>query len=297
MKRMSLLLSLTASSFILLGCGGNDTPPPVPPPAPELGVAYYIDSAIIGTTVICGSTENITDQDGTFQFEYAKVCSFKIGDILLREQGDLTNGQFVLEDNIQVAQFLQSLDNDNDPTNGITITPEVIAYLKAENIIYIPQSDEALKELIEKLKNANIGFGGDFVTKEDAQKHLDNTKKDLEGDISINKPPVARAGDDFSVNDGEVVHLNGSKSSDLDGEIVSYQWVELGNEGNPRDTVKADFAELSVGEHKFKLTVTDDDGAKGDDKVIVTVKANEEATTTLPPIPTDLGLDKPNSLN
>jgi hypothetical protein len=40
----------------------------------------------------------------------------------------------------------------------------------------------------------------------------------------INKPPVADAGDDQSVNEGVTVTLDGTGSSDPDGDPITYQW-------------------------------------------------------------------------
>ena len=90
-----------------------------------------------------------------------------------------------------------------------------------------------------------------------------------------NQPPVANAGPNQTVTDTngngtESVTLNGSGSSDPDGNIVSYVWREgattVGSGATP--TVV-----LAVGAHTLILTVTDDDGATGTDNVVITVQS------------------------
>ena len=93
-----------------------------------------------------------------------------------------------------------------------------------------------------------------------------------------NKPPVAKAGNDRTVTVNASVHMDGSASSDPDGSIVKYQWKE----GNTvLSTQKAfDYTPTSTGDHILTLIVTDDDGAKGEDKVKVTATAE---TNNQPP--------------
>ena len=43
-----------------------------------------------------------------------------------------------------------------------------------------------------------------------------------------NQPPNANAGNDINVEINTKVNLDGSKSSDQDGEIVSYKWEQTG---------------------------------------------------------------------
>jgi hypothetical protein len=85
-----------------------------------------------GVEYQCGTQSGITGSDGNFTFEVGQNCTFKIGDITLRvvDSSDLQNQVKVVEDNIQVAQLLQTLDSDGNASNGITLLPEVIAAIK-----------------------------------------------------------------------------------------------------------------------------------------------------------------------
>ena len=88
-----------------------------------------------------------------------------------------------------------------------------------------------------------------------------------------NSPPVANAGADHAVTDNddngtESVTLNGSGSSDSDGNIVSYVWREGATDVGTGATASVS---LSVGAHTLTLQVTDNDGATATDSVVVTV--------------------------
>ncbi len=168
--------AILASILLLPGCSGSGSS------EPKTGTAFYIDSAVEGITVQCGSTVSVTDSLGRFTYVEGEVCTFSLGNILLREQGGITEDEKVFEDNIEVAQFLQSLDVDNNPSNGITITNEVLSILANNGIVTLPQTDDELEEIIRQLQAAGITFGGDYVTEEEAYEHLDETRRELEDD-------------------------------------------------------------------------------------------------------------------
>ena len=77
---------------------------------------------------------------------------------------------------------LQSLDVDNDPSNGITITNEVLAILANNGVVTLPRSDDELEALIRQLQDAGINFGGDYVSEYEAYEHLEETRRELEYD-------------------------------------------------------------------------------------------------------------------
>jgi Mg-chelatase subunit ChlD len=93
-------------------------------------------------------------------------------------------------------------------------------------------------------------------------------------EITIDKSPNAHAGPDQMVIVGDTVTLDGSKSTDTDGKIVSYLWTQTS--GTPvslsDETAKAPtFSASSTGTLTFNLTVTDDSGLTGSDAVSITV--------------------------
>jgi len=93
-----------------------------------------------------------------------------------------------------------------------------------------------------------------------------------------NLQPIADAGSNQTVNEGDPVGLSGSNSFDPDGSIVSYQWiqtagasVELSNPTSPTPTFTSPNIGLGGDALYFKLTVTDDGGSQAESTCMVNV--------------------------
>jgi serine protease len=100
-----------------------------------------------------------------------------------------------------------------------------------------------------------------------------------------NAAPVANAGADRSVNEGEQVSITGS-GNDADGSISAYSWtqtngisVSLGGANTPtvQFTAPTVAAQSAI---TLRLTVTDNLGSTGSDTVVITVNPN---VTNIPP--------------
>jgi hypothetical protein len=168
------LMSLPALLFI--GCSGGGG---ASSSSASEGTAFYIDSAVEGVSVTCGAKVSLTDSRGAFTYVEGEICSFSIGDIILRQEGGISEGESVFENNIQVAQFLQSLDTDNNPSNGISISAEVIQILKDNAISTLPNTDAELLSIISILQNKEASFFGNYVSQAEAQEHLNQTASSL----------------------------------------------------------------------------------------------------------------------
>jgi hypothetical protein len=95
---------------------------------------------------------------------------------------------------------------------------------------------------------------------------------------NVNQPPTANAGEDQTVDEGTSgVQLDGSGSTDSDGNIASYQWEQTGGPSvtlNDAGTATATFDAPEVTSNTdltFTLTVTDNEQATDDDDIVVTV--------------------------
>ena len=105
--------------------------------------------------------------------------------------------------------------------------------------------------------------------------------------IPANHLPTANAGADQTVEAGATVTLDGSGSSDQDGDDLTYAWKQV---KGPKvtltgaNTVRATFtAPSSAAVLRFRLTVTDEHDSKDRNAVIITVTA---PTTEPTPDPT-----------
>lgn len=97
-------------------------------------------------------------------------------------------------------------------------------------------------------------------------------------DLPVNRPPSANAGEDQTVTAGSRVTLDGSGSSDADDTLAGYQWtqmsgtdVSLSNTDQAAVSFVAPQADMTV-TLTFRLTVTDNDGARASDDVSVTIQ-------------------------
>ena len=98
-----------------------------------------IAGPIVGLRFETPSCSGVTDHAGAFEYTEGEVVSFSVGSVLLgaaRGAERLTLGHIVARvdgrlDKLadpgltNIARFLQTLDQDGNPDNGITLTPEI----------------------------------------------------------------------------------------------------------------------------------------------------------------------------
>ncbi|MCI0745045.1 MAG: HYR domain-containing protein [Verrucomicrobia subdivision 3 bacterium] len=86
---------------------------------------------------------------------------------------------------------------------------------------------------------------------------------------SGNQPPVANAGSDLTVECGTATRLDGTASSDPDGDTLTFAWSEGGVSLGSGAALSVN---LGLGTHTVTLTVTDPSGATAEDSVVVVVR-------------------------
>lgn len=100
-----------------------------------------------------------------------------------------------------------------------------------------------------------------------------------------NQPPVANAGQ------AQIIYLpitstilDGSGSYDPDGAIANYSWNKLSGPGSVTivnsNTPRPSVLGLQVGQYVFELTITDNSGATGTDRVTITVNPAQNQAPT-----------------
>jgi hypothetical protein len=98
-----------------------------------------------------------------------------------------------------------------------------------------------------------------------------------EEEAAAPEPPVADAGPNQNVDEGDPVTLDGSGSTDADGTIVGYLWTQIAGPTVSLSTptsVSAGFTAPDVNEPTtmtFRLQVTDDDDLTDTDDVNIFV--------------------------
>ncbi len=102
-----------------------------------------------------------------------------------------------------------------------------------------------------------------------------------------NAGPVANAGKDQTITlPANSVTLNGSGSTDPDGSIVGYSWSYVSGPSGSALSSKTDdqpkLSNLVAGTYVFELTVADNSGAKGSDRVTINVEPATAAPNQAP---------------
>ncbi|WP_304545548.1 multiheme c-type cytochrome [Sulfurimonas microaerophilic] len=118
------LTTLLVSGFS--GCGSDSDTSSVTSTTPSL-TGYYLDSAVAGVDYnTSGGYQGYTGSDGSFKFNAGDSVSLRLGDITLRNisSANLTNGKKIIETDDAVITFLQSIDDDGNATNGISVTSQ-----------------------------------------------------------------------------------------------------------------------------------------------------------------------------
>ena len=106
-----------------------------------------------------------------------------------------------------------------------------------------------------------------------------NNSASLPAITQIDTPPIANAGPDKAVIEGDKITLDGSNSSDPHGSIVSSSWKQISGSPSVKlkraDSVSPSFTAPFVKNDTpltFQLTVTDNNGRTSNDTVNILVK-------------------------
>ncbi len=172
---IKILFLVTFISFT--GCGGggsSDTQESdsIAETPQESVMGILIDSPVIGVSYNCNDTSSVTSSQGEFTCPKDSKVTFSVGNILLGEidlstideikyitpsqlydlpQNDISDNRV-----LNFIRFLQSLDSDSNPYNGITVDPAINDKLKEYNLNLSQLSEDSLKNILSTLNKTLI---------------------------------------------------------------------------------------------------------------------------------------------
>lgn len=126
-KKMLVLALLV----ILSACNSRSTSDAPSDPEVITNTGIFVDSAVINIGYRTATLEGVTDADGKYEYVEGETVTFFIGDLIfpaVTAKGGLTPLDLAATTDVENAQvvnilrILQTLDQDGDPSNGITIT-------------------------------------------------------------------------------------------------------------------------------------------------------------------------------
>jgi len=131
-------------AFLVLGCGGGSSSSTSSTSSTTDTIAGYngvfVDAAVGGISWSCGDKNGVTKADGSFGACPAGTSvTFSVGNVVLGTTKPTADYIFTPQDVVGVsrettsdekvknmAMLLLSLDADGDPTNGVSITSEIL---------------------------------------------------------------------------------------------------------------------------------------------------------------------------
>jgi hypothetical protein len=180
--------------------------------------------------------------------------------------------------------LLQSLDEDGDPTNGITIPIGAAAQADTAINFDVTPSTFSANAVVLKLV-ANSGSSQKTLVAEAAAKtHFRDTLNGSKTGTKINVAPVAKAKAIANVVVGNSVTLDGSTSSDANGDNLSFAWSLSGKPAGSaavlsQSTIaKPSFTADLAGQYVASLVVND--GSLSSAVASVTVTATASTPTS-----------------
>jgi len=142
-------------------------------------IGYYQDSGIVGVEYKCGKYSGVTSDKGQFKFENGKNCEFSFAGILLRkiDSSELKENVVVREEDLETALFLQSLDDNGNPDDGIQISKDTIQKIKDALSSNNLNKQDVLND-INKTKQLVEDAGYTLKSLSEVKQHLNKTYED-----------------------------------------------------------------------------------------------------------------------
>jgi len=194
MKNKILSTIGLASLLILSGCNmsSKDTD--------NMNIGYFVDSPVEGVSYETASgITGVTDKNGSYKYMYNEEVTFKIGNLILgttETKNMLTPEDLMYGDKEKtdlMLRMLQSMDKDNNLSNGIEIPKEITESLREKRKINfynnISNDKDILLLSIPVRYKIDINLDGKIdINSTEAENHFLKTKGEIEkSNGNINK--------------------------------------------------------------------------------------------------------------
>lgn len=184
---------LIALCFLALtACGGGDSDNGANTGTGSAAVkeGLFLDSAVAGLYYISGNQSGFTDNKGKFVYEVNVPVQFSIGGIVIGEataKPVMTPLDLVEEASNEldptvtnIVRFLQTLDNDANPDNGITITEPVRTFAAGKSLDFDQdianfENDGNTQTIVAELTALTSAGARPLISSQQAQSHFNNT--------------------------------------------------------------------------------------------------------------------------
>ena len=260
LKASTLAISC-CTLLLLVGCGGgnsNNTVVPDVEPTP-ISTGHFTDSAVEGLTYTTETQSGITDETGAFSYKAGETVSFSIGDVVIGETVsakaemtpvDLLVGAFLPTTKAELTSltgwfnrdkpevirfnelgnilvFLQSLDEDKDASNGITVRDGMAAILEGVSIDFSAYSSTfrnaaVLKTVMSEAVTQGLMSSNDIKSPRNAFNHFYEAQE-----INYSFATQATMSEDEN-GDGTVNRIETS-TYDADGNRLTYSTDDNGD--------------------------------------------------------------------
>ena len=178
MKSIYKIAVIVCVSLLMVGCGGGGSTSTTTSSAVNLKTGFLVDAPLQGVSYTCGSITGVTTSAGAFSCVVAPI-TFSIGSWVIGTINDFTADSIVYPQDligvarndfnnsalIDLVQVLQSLDDDGNITNVITIDSNRSTLFDSN------ASNATIAEIRTILANANVPL----VDRNSSIAHLQDT--------------------------------------------------------------------------------------------------------------------------
>ena len=276
MKKFAWTWLVNISLCLLSACGGgggdgaSTTPSPVTPPVtpvtpgpvpPTVLLGVFLDSPVSNISYKTSTQTGTTDLQGQFKYVANELVTFSVGKVVLpsatasaiitpmdlAKTSDMSNNVV-----LNMLVFLQSLDKDGDPSNGIQIQDAAIkAATSAIDFNVSPTSFRANAVFTTLIANSG-SVTKTPVTLASALEHF-NTTLAASKIVVADPRPSAKIATVADTKVGNSIVLDGSASTDPKSATLSYSWTLTAPTGSHAKLSKANEAKPS-----FSIDVSGD---------------------------------------